>query len=189
MPGGYLGGAAEYDRLKRAMVLSRTSALESTSWGLGQIMGYNASRIGYPSVDAMIESFKLGEDGQLNGFCSFINANTALAAAFTAENWDRVAFYYNGPNYAINSYNTKLSQKYSDFKRDGGLPNLVVRSAQARLAYLGSAPGAIDGIYGAATKSAVAKFETDKHITTATANNALEPAPETAKRLEVEAGF
>src|SRR5436305_5353027 len=41
--GGYgAGGAAQYDRLQRAIVLDREAALLSTSWGLGQVMGYNA---------------------------------------------------------------------------------------------------------------------------------------------------
>ncbi|HEX9955516.1 MAG TPA: N-acetylmuramidase domain-containing protein [Allosphingosinicella sp.] len=35
--GGYLGGADEYRRLERAMRLDRDAALESASWGLGQI--------------------------------------------------------------------------------------------------------------------------------------------------------
>src|SRR4051794_34091262 len=35
-PGGYHGGAAEYDRLAKAMALNQRAALESASWGLGQ---------------------------------------------------------------------------------------------------------------------------------------------------------
>src|SRR6185369_14627607 len=39
--GGYKGGAAEYDRLGRAIKLDRDAALRSASWGAFQIMGDN----------------------------------------------------------------------------------------------------------------------------------------------------
>jgi hypothetical protein len=34
-------GASQYDRLNRAILKDRTAALQSASWGLGQIMGMN----------------------------------------------------------------------------------------------------------------------------------------------------
>src|SRR5690242_21912689 len=41
-PGGYgASGAFQYQRLQRAMALDRHAALISTSWGLGQVMGFN----------------------------------------------------------------------------------------------------------------------------------------------------
>src|SRR5512147_1186377 len=45
--GGYgPAGAHQYDRLESAMQLDRKAALESTSWGLGQVMGFNAATAG-----------------------------------------------------------------------------------------------------------------------------------------------
>src|SRR5579884_1549312 len=46
-PGGYAGGAKEYDRLGPAIVLNRHAALNSTSWGIGQVMGFNSKAAAY----------------------------------------------------------------------------------------------------------------------------------------------
>src|ERR1700736_6171754 len=41
-PGGYgPRGAQQYDRLSKAIAKDRVSALQSASWGIGQIMGQN----------------------------------------------------------------------------------------------------------------------------------------------------
>src|SRR5262249_20105306 len=37
-PGGYVGGAGEYQRLEKAIALDRDAALKSASWGVGQVM-------------------------------------------------------------------------------------------------------------------------------------------------------
>jgi hypothetical protein len=52
--GGYGAlGAHQYDRLGQAIRLDRQAALRSTSWGIGQVMGFNAGRAiggGLPEV-------------------------------------------------------------------------------------------------------------------------------------------
>lgn len=98
--GGYAGGAAEYERLGRAIELDRVAALESASWGLPQIMGFNATTIGYGSAGEMIERFLEGEDHQLDGAARFLTRNAALWNAFRQKDWDVVARHYNGPAYA-----------------------------------------------------------------------------------------
>src|ERR1700751_4946349 len=55
--GGYgRGGAHQYDRLAAAMVLDRSAALRSASWGLGQIMGENFSSAGFADVEGMVSA-------------------------------------------------------------------------------------------------------------------------------------
>lgn len=155
--GGYSGGAAEYQRLKRAMLLDRRAALDSASWGLGQVMGFNATKIGYASVDAMVRAFADSEDAQLQGCAGFITANDALHAAYTAQKWARVAFFYNGAQYAKNKYDAKLAAAHSHYT-NAGLPSVGIRAVQAYLAYLGFDPRGIDGEPGANTLSALARF-------------------------------
>jgi len=47
VPGGYgARGALQYERLGRAIQLNRAAALRSTSWGIGQVMGFNAVNAG-----------------------------------------------------------------------------------------------------------------------------------------------
>src|SRR5271165_293264 len=72
VPGGYgNGGAAQYDRLSRAMALDRHAALQSASWGLGQVMGYNAEIVGYGSVEEMVSTMVDSENSQLEAMARF----------------------------------------------------------------------------------------------------------------------
>ncbi|HZU51757.1 MAG TPA: N-acetylmuramidase domain-containing protein [Sphingomicrobium sp.] len=156
-PGGYIGGPAEYLRLKRAMLLDRQAALESASWGLGQVMGFNAAKIGFDDVDAMIAAFVGSEDAQLAGCTQFINASPALLAAYQNRQWARVAFFYNGRDYAKNAYDLKLSQAHADFLANG-CPTVPIREVQAYLTYLGFDPRGIDGKVGSGTRAALQAF-------------------------------
>jgi hypothetical protein len=160
--GGYIGGAAEYDRLARAMLLDRDAALESASWGLGQIMGFNAPLLGFPSASAMVSKFGDSEDAQLDGVVRFIRANPALARAFRMGDWPRVAFFYNGPSYARNQYDRKLAAAHAAFGAKE--PDIEVRAAQARLVYLGFDPRGVDGLFGEATRAALRAFLRDRKL-------------------------
>lgn len=156
-PGGYSSGANEYTRLKRAMLLDRNAALESASWGLGQVMGFNAVKIGYASAEAMISAFAVNEAAQLWGCVDFIKATPALKAAYLARQWNKVALFYNGKTYAINAYDIKLAAAYEKFTADG-CPSLEVRACQAYLTYLGYNPKGIDGYFGQGTADALDVF-------------------------------
>lgn len=155
--GGYGGGAAEYPRLTRAMALDRDAALQSASWGLGQIMGFNAGSIGYPSAQAMVDAFKGGEDAQLAGCVDFITGKPALSKAFKARKWATVALFYNGENFAKNGYDVKLAQFHARYQT--GLPDIEVRADQARLAFLGFDPKGVDGVAGPGTVKAIRAFQ------------------------------
>jgi len=156
--GGYKGGAQEYGRLARAIQLDRKAALESASWGLAQIMGYNAAPLRYVSADEMIARFLEGEDAQLDGAVRFITANPALGDAFRKKKWSAVAFYYNGKAYAEHGYHLKLD-RCCELYAIKGTPSLEVRAAQARLAYLGFDPQGVDGVFGNGTRAAVLAFQ------------------------------
>lgn len=156
--GGYEGGTAEYSRLKRAMLLDRRAAIESASWGLGQVMGFNAVRVGFDSAEAMVKAFIESEDAQLAGMVSFIIERDVLHRALRAKNWERFAFFYNGESYSKNRYDIKLGKAFDRFSSDA-LPDLTTRAAQARLVYLGYNPHGIDGILGKGTTSALLAYQ------------------------------
>lgn len=156
--GGYLGGAAEYARLDRAIKLDRDVALKSASWGLAQIMGFNASQLGYMGVETMIASFLEGEDFQLDGARRFITGNPTLESAFKKKKWATVAFFYNGKNFAKNGYDVKL-ERFHQLYAIKGTPDIELRAAQARLTYLGFDPRGVDGIVGDGTRAAVLAFQ------------------------------
>jgi hypothetical protein len=158
IPGGYLGGAAEYGRLGEALKLDETAALESTSWGLGQIMGYNAVTAGFAGVHAMVAAMVAGESAQLAAITNFIAADPALNDAFRDRNWTTVALNYNGPDYAENHYDDKLAEYYKIFSSPAALPDIDARTAQVCLYYLNYLPDGVDGLNGPRTKQAVLAF-------------------------------
>lgn len=113
-PGGYKGGQAEHDRLAEAVALDREAALESTSWGKFQIMGFNYAPAGFESLQAFINAMYQSEGRQLDAFVSFIQ-HEGLASFLRNQQWAAFAKRYNGPNYAINSYDTKMAAAYKAF--------------------------------------------------------------------------
>lgn len=155
---GHLGDGAEYARLERAMRLDRQAAFDSASWGLGQIMGYHAPHLGYPSTEAMVARFREGEDEQLAAAQRFISAHPPLRQAFAQKKWSRVAFFYNGAAYARHGYDRRL-EHFHDLYELKGTPSITVRMAQAWLTYLGYRPRGIDGILGPGTEMAVIDFQ------------------------------
>lgn len=155
-PGGYLKGADEYIRLEKALQLDKEAALQSTSWGIGQVMGFNSKEAGFSSTEAMVTEMVKDENSQLTAMANFIKENN-LAGALQRKNWASFARGYNGKNYKINEYDTRLSAAYAKFK--GILPDLTLRRAQAALLYIGIDPGSIDGLRGRMTRSALCIFQ------------------------------
>lgn len=163
-PGGYRGGAAEYDRLAAAIAFDRKAALESASWGIGQIMGFNAVAAGFTDAAAMVAASMVSESNQLQAMAKFLSSNS-LAAPLKAHDWAAFASGYNGPAYAKNGYDVNLAGAYAKFAA-GPLPNLSVRAAQLYLTYLDYSPGPIDGWIGRLTRTALADFQQDNGLPT-----------------------
>lgn len=76
-----------------------THAMQATSIGLGQIMGFQWSTLDYPSVNAMWDDAKKGLDRQIWQVCKLIASNPRLLKALNEHNWDVVASIYNGAKY------------------------------------------------------------------------------------------
>jgi hypothetical protein len=154
--GGYIGGTAEYGRLQKAMKLNPKAALNSTSWGIGQIMGLNCRSAGFDSVEAMVTAMVNSEDAQLEGMAGFVRSNN-MHVAFAKRDWAAFARAYNGPDFAKNQYDVRLAGNFQKFSA-GVLPSLMIRRAQLLLLFLGFAPGIVDGFSGKLTRSAVSAF-------------------------------
>jgi hypothetical protein len=158
-PGGYgPGGAAQYGRLARAIALDRAAALNSASWGLGQVMGFNAQAAGFAGAEAMVTAMVESENAQLLAMANFINQQPKAVTALRNHDWVTFARIYNGPTFADNKYDKKLAGAFQSFQA-GTFPDLNVRTAQAFLTYLGFHPGGVDGMIGPRTRSALNEFQ------------------------------
>ena len=156
--GGYgAGGAHQYDRLAEAIGLDRDAALQSASWGLGQILGENFAAAGFADAEAMVQAMTVSEDEQLMAMASFVKAN-GLSRALVQHDWTGFARRYNGPAFEQNDYDGKLRDFFAQFS-GGDLPDLEVRTVQVLLTYKGFNPGGIDGVAGQHTANAIRAFQ------------------------------
>jgi hypothetical protein len=157
-PGGYgRAGAHQYDRLVAAVKLDRDAALQSASWGLGQIMGMNFQTAGFDTVQAMVEAMVESEDRQLLASAKFIKRH-GMAEALKDHDWKAFARSYNGPDYAAHNYDGLLEHFFQRYSV-GNMPDLQTRAAQIYLIYKGFNPGTVDGVRGPNTEAAVGDFQ------------------------------
>ncbi len=184
--GGYgATGAPQYARLAKAIALDRTAALQSASWGAGQIMGMNFALAGFADVEAMVAAMSDSEDAQLAAVAAYLSGSK-LTAALQAHDWAAFARGYNGPAYKKNQYDTKLQQHFQTYSTNP-TPDLSVRAAQLYLTFEGFDPGPVDGVFGARSQTALAAFQTkrglpasgklDDGVLDALAKAALDAAP------------
>lgn len=106
--------AGEWQRLDAACQLDRTAALQSASWGMFQIMGFNYPYCGCPDVEAFVAQQHAGADEQMAAFARFIGRPPYLPA-LREQKWDKFAAAYNGPAYAKNRYAEKMAEAYARF--------------------------------------------------------------------------
>jgi hypothetical protein len=154
--GGYLGGAAEYGRLEAAIALDRRAALESASWGIGQVMGFNHQVAGFGSAEEMVAAMLDDETKQLLAMANFIRGN-GLGGALRRHDWTAFARGYNGPDFARNEYDTRL--RGAHVEHQASFPDLRLRAVQAALLYAGFEPGPVDGLFGKRTRTALLAFQ------------------------------
>jgi len=198
-PGVYgPSGDFQYTRLGKAYTLNandpedpsvptptRTAALQSASWGLGQVLGTNATAVGFASVQDMVAPMAASEDAQLQAVVGFIQANN-LQDALQRQDWVAYAEKYNGSGYAKNQYDTRLAQAYALYQDATRIPDLTVRAGQLLLTLLGFKPSGIDGAIGPNTLTALHNFQSQQQLplttgidanVVATLTAALPPAP------------
>lgn len=111
----YKGGLAEYDRLEKASKIHLSSALESCSWGLFQVMGFHWKALGYESAREFTNKMYESEREHLFAFLRFVKFN-GLMNALQQKDWQEFARGYNGPGYAQNHYDTKLQKAYEKWR-------------------------------------------------------------------------
>ena len=102
----------EWQRLDAACLLDRTTALQSASWGMFQVMGFNYAYAGFEDVEAFVAAQHAGAEQQVRAFARFIQRPPFLKA-LRACDWAQFAKAYNGPGYAQNRYDEKMAAAYA----------------------------------------------------------------------------
>lgn len=146
-----------------ALAIDAEAAHHATSYGVGQIMGFNAKLIGYRSATAMFEAFASLE-AQIAGMIAFMRRKPGVLDAIAARDWLEVGRLYNGSGQPA-VYAAKVEAAYR--KITGHASPVVLRSGdrgaavtelQAALARAGF-PCPDDGAFGPVTDAAVQSFQ------------------------------
>jgi hypothetical protein len=174
--GNYGKYAEQYDKLTAAMALDADAALEATSWGAFQIMGFNHEACGFATVEDFVAAMVESADRHLEAFTGFLLRN-GLDAALRGHDWARFARGYNGPAFRDNAYDQKLAAAWARFAeapaaaptpttptttaRDDGPPARVrsVADLQRALVFLALDPGPVDNRMGPRTRAAIRAFQ------------------------------
>jgi len=113
---GVRNQAAEWLVFNVAFAMNAQAAMESTSIGLMQVMGFHWKILGFSSVGAMWDYAKSSEANQVRLGLRFIKLNPKMYAALRDHDWPVFAYYYNGPKYKNFKYDTRLEAAYQKFK-------------------------------------------------------------------------
>ncbi|MDA3855751.1 MAG: N-acetylmuramidase domain-containing protein [Candidatus Woesearchaeota archaeon] len=101
------------DAFMKAKEIDERSAILSTSFGFGQIMGFNYQKAGYDSPEKFYKDM-FDPEKQIAAMINFIESTPVLKNELDKENtdWSIIARNYNGPAYAENSYDEKLEDTF-----------------------------------------------------------------------------
>ncbi|MBE0695187.1 MAG: DUF3380 domain-containing protein, partial [Aquamicrobium sp.] len=169
------GQPARYAMLTRAFQFGAAEAIESCSWGVGQVMGAHWAWLGYAGADDLMNMARSGITGQIALMGRFIEKE-GLVGALQRRDWPAFARAYNGKNYRKNKYDTKLATAYGEFARTlpitassdrqlsaTGMLRLASTGARVRelqhLLVRAGHPVNVDGDFGPATHAAVRAFQ------------------------------
>lgn len=102
---------------EQAILQSPSSAIKATSFGIGQVMGFNYERAGYTSLIEFSNAMEESEANQLRAFVKFVISNPALLVAAQQRDFVTIARLYNGANYLLRGYDKKLISAYQALSR------------------------------------------------------------------------
>ena len=113
--------SAEWKAFNDAFAKNPNAAMESTSIGLPQIMGFHWKILGFSSVGTMWDYFKVGELNQIKMLIRFLEVyDKRLFKAVQERDWHMIAYVYNGAGYAaqahrlgIKPYNEQMKDHYT----------------------------------------------------------------------------
>jgi len=100
--------SAEWIAFNDAFSKNPKAAMESTSVGLMQVMGFHWKLLGFKSVDKLWDYAKESEANQLRLGLLFIKSNPKMYNALKTGIWSIFAYYYNGEEYKKFNYDKRL---------------------------------------------------------------------------------
>jgi len=119
---GVSNQTTEWKAFNDAFAIDANAAMESTSIGMMQVMGFHYKTLGFDTVGAMWDHAKISEANQLEQGIRFIKSIPKLDRALKVKDWSTFAYYYNGSGYkalAVKlkqpAYDVRLATAYKQF--------------------------------------------------------------------------
>lgn len=170
------GQLERYRMLERMREINREAADKSCSWGVGQVMGEHAERLGFANAAEFRTFVMASVENQVEIMCRYI-VRFGLADELLRQDWAGFARGYNGRNYRKYGYHTKMAKAFRRYAGGGfvapvkpaagmlrlGSEGARVRELQVLLRRAGYAID-VDGDFGPATKKAVMAYQRRKGI-------------------------
>ena len=115
--------AKEWIAFNDAFAKNPDAAMQATSIGLGQIMGFHFKRLGFKSVGEMWDFAKKSLHNQVWMIAQFIKTDQSLWLALKTGDWHTVASIYNGSKYkelaekiGREPYNISMAKAFGRYK-------------------------------------------------------------------------
>lgn len=112
----------EWPAFNDAFAKNPDAAMESTSIGLGQIMGFHYKRLGFATVGEMWNHAKTSLMNQIWQIAKFIDTDRSLKQAIKDKDWFAIAKIYNGSGfmeiarkYGREPYNISMKKAYEKY--------------------------------------------------------------------------
>jgi hypothetical protein len=109
--------AREWECFNDAYARNPIAAMESTSVGMMQVMGFHWKLLGFHSVGQMWDYAKFSEYNQLRLGLLFIRSNKYMYRALKSHDWNTFAYYYNGEKYREFNYQIKLQAAFNNLSK------------------------------------------------------------------------
>ncbi len=173
--------AERWALFSKAAKLDRQAAIQSVSWGIGQVMGAHWKDLGYVSPDDLMQDARQSVAGQIRLMVRFIRSK-GLTSKLHARDWAGFARRYNGSGYQKNNYDLRMAAAYARHHNqrllDGASAQKprteyltmmrmnepdAVRQMQELLREAGFLTKA-DGVFGVETDVALRAFQTYAHL-------------------------
>lgn len=113
----YRGGAKEYERLERAAKIHKQAALESASWGVFQIMGFNHEKCDCGDVQEFVRRMSENMKEQVDLWIEFMR-HEGLDECLHRHKWALFALRYNGKGYKTNRYDERIRKAYLKYSQN-----------------------------------------------------------------------
>jgi hypothetical protein len=112
LPAFHHGQSEEWSHLYGAALLRCTEqGIRSTSWGMFQIMGHNYASAGYATAFDFANAMCTSASAQLSAFLQLCKSRH-WAKYLVKKDWAGFASRFNGPSYADNKYDQRLTEAY-----------------------------------------------------------------------------